>query len=610
MTMSATHPARLTAAVLAALIGIVPVSDALAQYRGPNFNSNSVYRPPTGGGDGVFPRRPRPGFGSGLGIVIDPGLFIPPPQGLPPPPPGGRRVIVEEDEVEPPRRVRPRPERVRQPVATERPSPQSRQPSRQPPRQPPRLAQPAPPPAARPPIIIPAASEQRLVEREVLVHLRDGLTEQQTTALFRRQRLERLDSERIALIGITLHRLRIPDNRTPRAVLGGLRSETNIAFAQPNYVYRLEQDQPAAAPAAEALPQPTEASAPAPAEVQQDLPASAPASAVQPQAGPGTASASPPAPASMPASVPGAVPASLPASAPATMPAPAPVQRLPQYAIDKLGLGDVHQFSRGARVKIAVIDSGVDTSHPELAGALDRSADMLTGQPARDADADSHGTGMASAVFARSQLTGVAPAASLLAVRAFKGTTSGDRSGAQGTSWHVLKGIDWSVAEGARVLNLSFAGPRDELVSRALAVASGRGVIAVAAAGNAGPASAPLFPASDPNVMAVTALDAQDKVFAMANRGRHIALAAPGVDVLVAQPAAGYGMTTGTSIATAHVSGLVALLIERDARLDLAQVRTLLTGTARDLGAPGRDAETGAGLINISAALSRMAPGR
>jgi hypothetical protein len=557
MMMSATPPARLTAAVLAALIGILPVADALAQTRGPNFNSNSVYRPPSGG-DGGFPRPPNRRPGGGFGIIIDPGLFIPPPQGLPPPPPGGRRVIVEEEEVAPPRRVRqPRPERPRRPP-------------------PPRVAQPAP--APRSPVIIPAASEQRLVEREVLVHLRDGLTEQQTNALFRRQRLELLDSERIALIGVTLHRLRIPDNRTPRAVLGTLRSEARIAFAQPNYVYRLEQDQPVTAPAGESATSPASAAGPV----------SAPAAEAAPStAGPGMASAAAPAPAALPA-------------------VPVAVQRLPQYAIDKLELADVHRLSRGARIKVAVIDSGIDTSHPELAGALDRSGDMLTGQPGRDVDADSHGTGMASAVFARSQLTGVAPAASLLAVRAFKGTTTGDRSGAQGTSWHVLKGIDWSVAEGARVLNLSFAGPRDELVSRALAAASGRGVVAVAAAGNAGPTSAPLFPASDPNVIAVTALDAEDKVFAMANRGRHIAVAAPGVDVLVAQPAAGYGMTTGTSVATAHVSGLVALLIERDARLDLPQVRALLTGTARDLGAPGRDSETGAGLINIRAALARM----
>jgi hypothetical protein len=529
-----------TFAFIVALASLMPLPQATAQQRNPGLNTPPTIRPPMGG-DGPM-RPPRPGGGGGgFGIIIDPGLFMPPPQALPPPPPGGRRVIVEEEDA-PPRRIR-------------EAAPERRRP-------PPRVAQPQRPPQPRAPIVIPAASEQRLVAREVLVQLRDGLSEAQVNALFRRQRLERLGSERIALIGVTLHRLRIPDDRTPRAVLTGLRTEARIALAQPNYVYRLEQD-PAAVPR------------PDPAGV-----IAAPAAEAPVAAAPATAA----------------------------MPAPAAAQRLPQYAIDKLDLADVHRLSRGARVKVAVIDSGIDIGHPELAGALDKGSDMLTGAPVQPGDADSHGTGMASAVFARSQLTGVAPAASLLAVRAFKGTVAGDRSGAQGTSWHVLRGIDWSVAEGARVLNLSFAGPRDELVSRALAAASARGVVAVAAAGNAGPAAAPLFPASDPHAIAVTALDAQDKVFAMANRGRHIAIAAPGVDVLVAQPAAGYGLTTGTSIATAHVSGLVALLLERDARLDLPQVRALLTSTARDLGVPGRDAESGAGLINIRGALARMRP--
>jgi hypothetical protein len=537
--------ATVMSAALAMLVGLLPIAEVAAQFRNQGFNERSISRPPLRG-DG--PARPqRPFGGGGFGVIIDPGVFEQPPRGLPPPPPGGRRVIVEDDEDDaPPRRVR----QTRPAQGGER---------RRPPPQPPRVVQPAPPPAPRLPVnarvVVPVASEQRLVEREVLVHLRDGLSEQQTEALFRRQRLERLDSQRIALIGLTLHRLRIPDNRTPRTVLVGLRSEARIATAQPNYVYRLEQQQPTANSQSE-----TDSAATAPAT--------------------------------------------------AALAAPVAVQRLPQYAIDKLDLVDVHRQSRGARIKIAVIDSGIDTGHPELLGALDKAGDMLTGAAALPGDADTHGTGMASAVFARSQLTGVAPAASLLAVRAFKGTVGNDRSGAQGTSWHVLKGIDWSVAEGARVLNLSFAGPRDELVSRALAAASARGVVAIAAAGNAGPASPPLFPASDANVIAVTALDAEDKVFAMANRGRHIAVAAPGVDVLVAQPSSGYGMTTGTSVATAHVSGLVALLIERDARLGLTEVRNLLTSTARDLGAPGRDAETGAGMINIRAALARMPPPR
>lgn len=546
MTILAKRSLVLLTMLVAAVVAALPVAEAMAQSRRPVSGNDPVIRPPSRG-DGAYPRPPGRGGGGGgfggggFGIVIDPGMFIPPPRGLPPPPPGGRPVMTSDEDDVPQRLRQPRPERRAAPPPS-------------------RSARPAPPPVPRAPVIVPAAAEQRLVEREVLIQLRDGLSQQQTEALFRRQRLERVESQRIALIGVTLHRLRIPDGRTPRAVLSALRSEARIAMAQPNYAYRLEQapqdvDRPAAPPG-QPLPAPDHAAAPASAPV------------------PPTAS----------------------------------VQRLPQYAIDKLDLVEVHRVLRGSRVKVAVIDSGIDTAHPELTGALDKAGDMLTGAPSRPADADSHGTGMASAVFARSQLTGVAPAASLLAVRAFQGRTTGDRSGAHGTSWHVLKGIDWSVAEGARVLNLSFAGPRDELVSRALAAASKRGVVAVAAAGNAGPSSAALFPASDPNVIAVTALDAEDKVFAMANRGRHIAVAAPGVDVLVAQPAAGYGMTTGTSIATAHVSGVVALLIERDARLDLPQIRALLTSTARDLGAPGRDVETGAGLINIRAALARILP--
>lgn len=513
------------------------------------------------GNDGRRPVRP-PFRGGGFGIVIDPGIFVPP--RLPPPPRGQRPVFEEYEEDDPP------PRRVRQPLPRPQPAVAQPRPTRSKParvvepRTPPRAPRPAPVvAAARASIIVPLVSEQRLVEREVLIQLRDGLTEQQVSNLFRRQRLERLESQRIALIGMTLHRLRIPDQRSPRDVLRGLGAEARIAMAQPNYVYRLEQ--PAAADA------PSEASAPSAL-------VAAPAEAAREPSAPVTAA--------------------LP-----TVTAP---ERLPQYSIDKLELAEVHRQSRGARIKIAVIDSGIDTAHPELVGALDKAGDMLTGGPPRAGDADNHGTGMASALFARAQLTGVAPAASLLAARAFKGTTTGDRSGAQGTSWHVLKGMDWSVAEGARVLNLSFAGPRDELVSRALAAASLRGVIAVAAAGNAGPKSPPLFPASDPNAIAVTALDANDRVFPMANRGRHIALAAPGVDVLVAQPSQGYGTTTGTSVATAHVSGLVALLIERDSKLDLAQVRNLLTSTARDLGAPGPDPEFGAGMINIRGALARM----
>ena len=86
----------------------------------------------------------------------------------------------------------------------------------------------------------------------------------------------------------------------------------------------------------------------------------------------------------------------------------------------------------------------------------------------------------------------------------------------------------------------------------------------IAAVGNAGPKSPPLFPAADPHVIAVTATDVDDKLFPGANRGKHIAVAAPGVDILVPAPEGAYQLTTGTSVAAAHVSGVVALLLERN----------------------------------------------
>src|SRR5262249_49078590 len=149
--------------------------------------------------------------------------------------------------------------------------------------------------------------------------------------------------------------------------------------------------------------------------------------------------------------------------------------------------------------------------------------------------------------------------ASLLAVRAF---SAGAGEGGEGTTFRVLRGLDWAAGQGARVVNMSFAGPQDPALAEALAKARTKGIVLVAAAGNAGPKSPPLFPAADPNVIAVTATDVDDKLFAQANRGDYITIAAPGVEILVAAPEDNITFTSGTSVAAAHVSGLAALLIE------------------------------------------------
>jgi subtilisin family serine protease len=134
------------------------------------------------------------------------------------------------------------------------------------------------------------------------------------------------------------------------------------------------------------------------------------------------------------------------------------------------------------------------------------------------------------------------------------------------------------------------------------------GIILVAAAGNAGPRSPPLYPGADPNVIAVTASDYNDKPFAMANRGRYIAVGAPGVDVMVPAPGNTYQLTTGTSVATAHVSGVAALLVERKPDITPDEVRAILIRTAAPYSARPRGEEDGAGLVDPVAALKALGP--
>jgi subtilisin family serine protease len=192
----------------------------------------------------------------------------------------------------------------------------------------------------------------------------------------------------------------------------------------------------------------------------------------------------------------------------------------------------------------------------------------------------------------------------VLAVKAF-GAASRD---GQGTTFHILKSIDWAAKSGARVINMSFAGPADAEVGEMLAAARAKKIVLIAAAGNAGPKSPPLYPAADPSVIAVTATDSQDRGFERAVRGRHITVAAPGVDILVPSPEAGYQLTSGTSVAAAEVSGVAALLVERGPALDTDGVRKLLMSSARDLGPKGHDAQFGAGLTDAYQALMLIPP--
>ncbi len=265
-----------------------------------------------------------------------------------------------------------------------------------------------------------------------------------------------------------------------------------------------------------------------------------------------------------------------------------------QYIINKFQLADAHRITNGDKVVIAVIDSEIDFKQPNLAGAITDRYDAGCGATA----ADPHGTGMAGAIVSHGQLMGVAPRASIIAICAFGGSGQPNANTVK-----IINGLDYAIQHGARIVNMSFAGPRDPALSQALQIAREKGILLIAAAGNAGPKSPPLYPGADPSVMAVTATDEHDRVFNGANQGSYVTVAAPGVNILVPAPDGGIQFTTGTSVATANVSGVAALLIAHKPSLTPEDIRALLVKTAKHLGSRGTNPQYGAGLVDPLKAL-------
>jgi len=281
-----------------------------------------------------------------------------------------------------------------------------------------------------------------------------------------------------------------------------------------------------------------------------------------------------------------------PAAAAEPTPAPAP----PQYSLAKLRVDAIVEPAPAAPVRVAVIDTAIDDAHPDLNGAVEERFDAIGGAaPPRSLE---HGTSIAGAIAAHGRLKGVDPNVRILSARAF----DSEGAGAVSETLWLLKAIDWAARERARVVNMSFAGPPDPALHAILAAASAKGVTLVAAAGNAGPKSPPLYPGADDAALAVTATDADDKLYRNANIGRYIAVAAPGVDVLLPAPQGAYALQTGTSVSAALVSGVVALLLERRPGASPSEVRKWLTQTAEPLGTGGRSDEFGAGLVDAERA--------
>jgi hypothetical protein len=238
-----------------------------------------------------------------------------------------------------------------------------------------------------------------------------------------------------------------------------------------------------------------------------------------------------------------------------------------------------------ARMRIGLLDAGVAADHPGLAdGRIEQRAFAGSVAP----PATDHGTLMAELLIGSERLRG---AVLYIANVVDPALGAGDAAGVVS----ILRGVDWLAANGVGVVNISLAGPRNKLMDRALGRAAAEGMVLVAAVGNLGPDRPPQYPAAFPFALAVTAVDRDGRVYRRAIRGPHVDIAAPGVDILVA-PGGRVTVASGTSMAAPFVTGVVAAdPALADLRVDA--IRAELARRAADLGAAGRDAVFGAGLL-------------
>jgi subtilisin family serine protease len=250
-----------------------------------------------------------------------------------------------------------------------------------------------------------------------------------------------------------------------------------------------------------------------------------------------------------------------------------------EYGPHATGVEAAHKLSTGKGVSIAVIDTGVDWNHPDLSGRIAKMQNFVEGGDAHFSE-ENHGTAVTGVIAARANngigIYGVAPDSNITAVKAcwYSDPASGKAACA---GWTLAKAMDFAINAGSRIINLSLSGPPDELLQTLLDKAYKQGIVVVAAAAEDKPQ--PGFPASLPTVIPVVSSDARGQIARPAWLSQLTPIAAPGVEILTTTPHAGYNFLSGSSLATAHISGVVALLLQQQPQLKPDEVRQILMRT-------------------------------
>lgn len=304
------------------------------------------------------------------------------------------------------------------------------------------------------------------------------------------------------------------------------------------------------------------------------------------------------------------------------VPAQADAIRDQQWGLEALHTDEAWRTTKGEGITVAVLDTGVDADHPDLAGQVLQGKDFIGfGAGRGDGSWALHGTAMAGIIAGHGNgvdggegVLGIAPEAKILPGRVILESTDPSRTKARESRGTALAdGIRWAADQGADVINLSLGDDSESAhpdpgEDAAVQYALGKGVSVVASAGNSGDkGDRPSYPAAYPGVIAVTAVDKYGTHAAFSTRRWYATVSAPGVDIVVANPDRHYYIEWGTSAASAFVSGAVALVRAAHPGLSPAQIKTLLTDTARDAPKGGRDDAHGYGLVDPAAAIEAAA---